>query len=137
MCRMEHVHEDQPSRDEDRAAQHNFRFDRDAASWHPYRVRREPGRGQPLTVKQQTILAALAHRCPRPGDEIGARTLAADTGLRLGSLVLSLRHLAGRRLVIEHPATADNEEPAYSPSLLGRARIKESPGPALTPRRPA
>jgi hypothetical protein len=81
-------------------------------------------------------MAALVHRCPRPGDEVGARVLAGDTGLRLGSLVLSLRTMASRRLVIEHPAEIDGEETTFSPSLIGRSRLNTATKPVATARRP-
>src|SRR4051812_15414390 len=93
--------------------------------WHPYRVRRDPNRGgAPLTAPQRRILAALVHRCPRPGEEVTARVLHGDTRLRLGSLVLSLRHLATQRLVVEHPPESEGAESTFSPSLLGRTRVR-------------
>jgi hypothetical protein len=106
-------------------------------TWHPYRVTRDlTSCGPRLTAPQELILAALVHRCPRPGDEISARVLARDTGLRLGSLVLSLRTMAGKRLVVEHPAETDDAEPAFSPSLIGRARLNGARRPLATARRP-
>jgi hypothetical protein len=106
-------------------------------AWHPYRVTRDLSRcGPKLTAPQEAIMAALVHRCPRPGDEIGARVLAGDTGLRLGSLVVSLRTMAGKRLVVEHPAEAGDGEPTFSPSLIGRSRLSGARRPLATARRP-
>jgi hypothetical protein len=91
--------------------------------WQPYRVTRSHRRGPRLTKPQQAILAALVHECPRPGDETLARAVADATKIRLGSVVVSLRNLARARLVVEHAAEIEGDEPTFAPSLIGRAAV--------------
>ena len=121
-----------------RSSEHKPAAGRPEPTWHPYRVTRDPSRcGPQLTRPQQAILSALVHRCPRPGDEVGARALAGDLGLRLGSLVLSLRHMVSARLVVEHPPESVDAEPTFSPSLVGRSRLNGPRRPLATGRRPS
>ena len=100
-------------------------------TWHPYRVTRGHDRATPLTNSQRACLDALVHLCPRPGSDVTARAVAASAGLRLGSVVLTLRNLDKQRLATEHPAESDEAEPTWSPTLFGRARIRRHNDPAI------
>ena len=96
---------------------------------HAYRVTSgHDRRARPLKPKQEAVLASLAHHCPHPGNEISAREIAADTGFRLGSLMLSLRFLATLNLVREHPPSDEAGEPTFSPTLFGLARMRDRRG---------
>lgn len=102
-------------------------------TWNPYRVTRQHDRrGVPLTPPQEAVLDALVHLCPRPGADAGARAVAASAGLRLGSVVLTLRKLEVKRLAIEHHART--EASTWSPTLFGRARMRRVNDPAVTRR---
>src|SRR5687768_8332254 len=90
-------------------------------SWHPYRVTRPHDRcAAPLTAPQTACLEALVHLCPRPGCDVPARAVAGSAGLRLGSVVLTLRNLERQRLACEHLADAEHRESTWSPTLVGR-----------------
>ena len=105
-------------------------------TWHPYRVtspHRE--RGTPLTPPQEAVLEALVHLCPRPGSDSAARAVAASAGMRLGSVVLTLRKLETKRLAAEHHARTDTEAATWSPTLFGRARMQRRNDPSVTRRR--
>lgn len=94
-------------------------------TWHPYRSTCGHDRraARNLKGRQAEVLGALLHRCPRPGDEVSARVVSRDLGLRLGSLMLSLRSMAAQRLVVEHDADG---EPTFSPTLMGRALLRDA-----------
>ena len=94
-------------------------------AWHPYRVTRPHGRtAAPLTAPQRACLEALVHHCPRPGCDVSARRVAGSAGLRLGSVVLTLRNLERQRLACEHPPASEDREPTWSPTLIGRSRVR-------------
>ena len=127
-------HSAQPS---ERAAEQHH--DHDARQREPRRLTPAPThayratsghhcRPRPLKPKQELVLAALAHRCPTPGREVSARDIAADLGLRLGSLMLSLRYLATLKLVVEHPSEQESDEPMFSPTSFGLARVRTRRG---------
>lgn len=104
-------------------------------TWNPYRVTSPHGqRGVPLTQPQEAVLEALVHLCPRPGADVAARSVAASAGLRLGSVVLTLRKLEAKRLATEHHGRTDTEASTWSPTLFGRARTRRVNNPAV--RRP-
>ena len=89
--------------------------------WHPYRTTRpHDRRGIPLTPPQAALLESLVHLCPTAGADACPRRVAACAGLRYGSAILTLRNLERRRLATEHPGP----EPRWSPTLIGRARIR-------------
>ncbi len=63
-----------------------------------------------------------------------ARAVAGSAGLRLGSVVLTLRNLERQRLAAEHPAPCEGGESTWSPTLFGRARIRRRNDPATVRR---
>ena len=97
-------------------------------TWHPYRVVRVPEPGPPLTSAQERVLAALTHLCPQVGGDVTAREVASVLGVRFGSVVLTLRNLARRRLATEHEAGDEADGSAWSPTLAGRARVRSLAG---------
>jgi DNA-binding MarR family transcriptional regulator len=100
-------------------------------AWHPHRVTRPHDRcGAPLTAPQRAVLEALVHLCPRLGADVCPRAVAASAELRLGSVVLTLRNLERRRLAVEHPAQTDDDRPRWSPTLVGRSRVRRHHDPA-------
>lgn len=101
-------------------------------TWHPYRVTRgHDRRAAPLTAPQRACLEALVHLCPRPGSDVPAREVATCAGLRLGSVVLTLRNLDRQRLAAEHPPPCEDAEPTWSPTLFGRARVRRRNDPSV------
>jgi hypothetical protein len=110
--------------------------DHPSTHWHPYRVTRPHERGgAPMTQPQRAVLEALVHLCPRPGSDACPRQVAACAGVRYGSAVLTLRNLERRRLAIAHRAHESDEVPHWSPTLVGRSRVRR-PAAQLA-RRPA
>ena len=104
-------------------------------TWHPYRVTRPHHRcAPPLTGPQAACLEALVHLCPRPGSDVSARAVAGSAGLRLGSVVLTLRNLDRLRLATEHPAESEDAESTWSPTLFGRARLRRRNDPGVVRR---
>jgi hypothetical protein len=100
--------------------------------WHPYRVTRRHDRcGAPLTPPQRAVLEALVHLCPRPGADACPRAVAGSAGLRFGSVVLTLRNLERHRLATEHPAGSGDEGPRWSPTLIGRSRVRRRNDPSV------
>ena len=92
---------------------------------HPYRVTRaHDRRGIPITPPQRAVLTALTHLCPTPGSEACPRRVAACAGIRYGSAMLALRNLERRRLATEHCGPDAGGTPPWSPTLIGRARVR-------------
>ena len=102
--------------------------------WHPYRVTRPHDRRAPMTQPQRAVLEALTHLCPTPGSEACPRRVAACAGVRYGSAMLTLRNLQRQRLAAEHLAPSGGETPRWSPTLVGRSRVRPRSGrPARRP----
>lgn len=94
---------------------------------HPYRTTTpHDRRARPLTPPQHAVLEALVHLCPASGSDACPRRVAACAGLRFGSAVLTLRNLERQRLAAEHPG----DEPRWSPTLVGRSRVRRRNDPA-------
>ena len=106
-----------------------------STDWHPYRVTRpHDRRAGALTQPQRAVLEALVHLCARPGAEACPRRVAACAGVRFGSAMLTLRHLERQRLAVEHRAPSEADRPHWSPTLVGRSRVR--PRSAQAARRP-
>lgn len=99
--------------------------DAPSPDWHPFRVTRpHDRRSAPMTQPQRAVLEALVHLCDQPGSEACPRRVAACAGLRFGSAMLTLRNLERQRLASEHRDHEGEQYAPWSPTLVGRARVR-------------